>query len=85
MGKRNPTVVFAQQGNALSGTYTGAFGSAPLTGRVEGNRFSFTFEARAMMRSARITYSGTVQGNTIAGDIAAAGMGEGKFTGIRKP
>ncbi len=83
MGKRSPTLVLQQQGNALTGTYTGGFGTAPVTGNVNGSNFTFSFTARAMMREMHVTYEGKVTGNTMAGAIKAA-MGEGTFTGVRK-
>lgn len=84
MGKRSPTVVLQQQGKTLTGTYTGQFGSAPVTGTVAGREFTFTFKVSAMMREAVITYVGTVDGNAISGKVQAGGMGEGAFTGVRK-
>jgi hypothetical protein len=83
MGKRSPTLVLQQQGTALTGTYTGGFGTAPVTGSVNGTSFKFSFTARAMMQEMHVTYEGKVTGNTMAGAISAA-MGEGTFTGVRK-
>ena len=83
MGKRSPTLVLQQQGTALTGTYTGGFGTAPVTGSVNGTSFKFSFTARAMMQEMHVTYEGKVTGNTMAGAIRAA-MGEGTFTGVRK-
>ena len=84
MGKRSPTVVLKQEGTALTGTYTGQFGSAPITGSVTGSEFTFTFNVSAMMRKAVITYAGKLDGNAISGKIQAGGMGEGVFSGVRK-
>ena len=84
MGKRTPSVVLQQNGNALTGTYTGQFGSAPVTGSVNGHEFTFTFKVSAMMREAVITYVGKAEGNAISGKVQAGGMGEGAFSGVRK-
>lgn len=83
MGKRTPTLVLQQQGAALTGTYTGQFGTAPVTGTVAGKTFRFSFTARAMMREMHVTYEGKVDGNALSGAIHAD-MGEGTFTGVRK-
>lgn len=83
MGKRTPTLVLQQQGSALTGTYTGQFGTAPVTGTVTGKTFRFSFTARAMMREMHVTYEGKVEGNALSGAIHAD-MGEGTFTGVRK-
>lgn len=84
MGKRSPSVVLQQEGKALTGTYTGQFGSAPITGTITGSEFTFTFKVSAMMREAVITYVGKLDGNAISGKIQAGGMGEGAFSGVRK-
>ena len=44
-GSGSPTFVFKQDGEKLSGTYSGLFGTAQLTGTVKGDAIEFSFEA----------------------------------------
>src|SRR5215475_7438348 len=40
----SPTFALKQDGEKLTGTYSGALGDAPLTGTVKGNAITFDFE-----------------------------------------
>ena len=42
-GGGTPTLTFKQDGEKLTGKYTGQLGSADLTGTVKGNAIHFTF------------------------------------------
>src|SRR5437016_3175487 len=42
-GSGSPTFEFKQDGDKLSGTYSGRFGTAPISGTVKGNDVEFTF------------------------------------------
>ena len=77
----SPTFDFVQKGEALTGTYNGAFGSAKLTGTVKGNKVEFSFGSDA----GTAKYSGTLEGDTkISGtcDYGEA-AGKGTFTGVK--
>jgi hypothetical protein len=45
MGSGSPTFVFKQEGENLSGTYTGQLGEAKVTGTLRGDVIEFWFEA----------------------------------------
>src|SRR5258708_36489793 len=49
-----PTFVLKQDGEKLTGTYSGALGDAPLTGTVKGNAVMFDFDAQG----AKVHYEG---------------------------
>lgn len=83
-GGGNPTFTFKQEGEKLTGKYTGTFGSADLTGTVKGNAIQFTFTADIQGQQAPITYKGTVEKNTMKGTLDIAGMATGTFTGTKK-
>jgi hypothetical protein len=76
-GSGSPTFKLKQEGNALSGTYVGFFGEAPVQGKVDGEAFELNFQSQGM----DIKYTGTVKGNTMAGDIDFGGQGKGTFKG----
>jgi len=79
-GSGTPTFNLKQEGNAFSGTYAGAFGEAPVTGSVSGN----TVEIKFQSMGADIVYTGTRDGNKIAGNVDFGGQGEGTFKGQKR-
>ena len=52
-GSGSPTFVFKQDGEKLTGTYSGMFGTADLAGTVKGDGIEFSFEATSAIRRAR--------------------------------
>jgi hypothetical protein len=83
-GSGNPTFTFKQDGENLTGKYSGTLGSADLTGTVKGNAIQFSFTADVQGQQAPITYKGTVEKNTMKGTLDIAGMATGTFTGTKK-
>ena len=83
-GSGNPTFTFKQDGEKLTGKYSGTFGSADLTGTVKGNAIQFSFTADVQGQQAPITYKGTVEKNTMKGTLDIAGMVNGTFTATKK-
>ena len=80
-GSGSPTFVFKQEGEKLTGTYTGLFGSAPLSGSVKGDAIEFSFEAGVQDQKGKMVYTGKIQSATkMAGDTDLAGMAKGKWT-----
>ena len=77
------TIELKQEGNALTGSYSGVLGSAPLTGSVDGDNFTWTYSIDAL---GEVTYSGSVQEDgTIKGEADYGQMlGKGPFSGKRK-
>ena len=61
-GAGDATFVLQQDGNKLTGTYSGALGEADVTGTIEGNKFEFSF---GMGGAGTVTYKGTVDGDTM--------------------
>src|SRR5215471_5915870 len=62
-----PTFVLKQDGDKLTGTYSGALGDAPLSGTIKGNAVVFDFEASG----AKIHYEGKLnaEGTTMEGSV----------------
>lgn len=84
-GPGSPSFAFEQKGEALTGTYTGFFGTAPLAGTVKGGKVVFTVKANAEGQDLAMVYSGEVVADTMKGKIDFAGYGEAIFTGKRAP
>ena len=79
-GAGTPTFTFKQDGEKLTGHYTGTFGEADLTGTVKGADITFSFTVDAQGNSLKETYTGTVDKDTMKGKLVIEGLGEGTFT-----
>ena len=80
-----PTMTFKQDGEKLTGHYTGTFGEAELTGTVKGNAITFSFSADFQGTSLTSTYKGTVESATaMKGTLEISGVGSGTFTAKKK-
>jgi len=84
-GSGTPTMTFKQEGEKLTGQYSGQLGEAPLTGTVKGNAIEFTFDITVEGTAAHIVYAGTVDKDTIKGTARFGEFGEGTFTAKKKP
>ncbi len=83
-GAGAPTFTFKQDGEKLTGHYTGTFGEADLTGTVKGADVAFSFTVDAQGTALKETYTGTADKDTMKGKLVIEGLGEGTFTGKRQ-
>jgi hypothetical protein len=83
-GTGHPTVVLKQEGERLTGHYSGQLGEEPVTGTIKGNEFSFSFTFTMEGATATVVYSGTADGDTMKGTVTLGELGEGTFTGKKK-
>jgi hypothetical protein len=84
-GSGQPTFTFKQDGEKLTGTYSGAFGKANLTGTLKGGELRFSFTADAGGQSAEITYTGkALTKDSMSGTVQLGGFGDGAWTGKRQ-
>jgi len=82
-GSGNPTFEFKQDGDKLSGTYSGRFGTAPISGTVKDNDVEFTFQIPEV--DGKVRYKGTLEGsNRMKGDVEYDDVGKGTFTAKKK-
>ena len=80
-GSGNPVMTFKQEGEKLTGHYSGQLGEADLTGSVKGQDITFKFDVDAQGTALAITYTGTVDGkDSMKGKVSLGGLGEGTFT-----
>jgi hypothetical protein len=76
------TFTFKQTGEALTGTYTGTFGSAQVTGTVKGDQIEWSFDNDQV---GKVTYQGTVDAaGKIKGTVIYGQLGKGSFVGEKK-
>jgi hypothetical protein len=52
-----------------------------VTGTVKGNELTINFKVNAQGSDLAITYTGTVDGDTIKGKVVLGELGEGTFSG----
>jgi hypothetical protein len=80
MGSGSPTFTFKQDGDSLTGTYSGAFGEANVTGKVNGDKVEFWFDASPGGEKITIKYAGVVEENKMKGTVDLGGQAKGTFT-----
>jgi len=85
MGSGTPSFVFVQNGEKLTGTYSGLFGKAELTGTVKGDQVDFQFNFEYDGQSGVAHYTGTIDSaSKMKGKVQFGDIGEGTWTGTRK-
>jgi len=82
-GTSTPTVTITQTGEKLSGKYVGTYGESVLTGSIKDNKFSFSVDVGTEQK-VTLAYTGTLDGDTVKGNVTMGEMGEGTFSGKRK-
>jgi hypothetical protein len=81
----SPSVTLKQDGEKLTGTYSSqVIGEHQVTGTVKGTAVTFGFEASFDGNAVKITYSGTVEKDTMKGDVQLGDFAKGTFTGKKK-
>src|SRR5262245_41211454 len=84
-GSGTPSVTLKQDGEKLTGHYTGQLGDVDVTGSVKGNDFTFAFSSDLQGTKIDVTYKGTiVNKDELKGSVSIAGLGEGTFTAKRQ-
>jgi len=82
-GSGSPTFTFKQEGEKLTGQYKGALGEAPINGTVNGNEIKFSIKVSGQVEGT-ITYTGTVEKNSMKGTVQFAELGSGTWTAKRQ-
>jgi hypothetical protein len=84
-GSGSPTVTLKQDGEKLTGHYSGQLGDVDLTGSVKGSDFTFSFSSDLQGTKVDVTYKGTiVSKDELKGSLSIVGLGEGTFTAKRQ-
>jgi hypothetical protein len=84
-GTGNPTFKLKQDGEKLTGTYSGQLGEANVAGTVKGDKVEITFTADAGGQKVDVKYSGTVESATrMTGTVDLGGMASGKWTATKE-
>lgn len=81
-GSGAPTVVFKQDGEKLTGTYTGQMGQYPLEGTFKDKKIAFTVMIDMQGNQVAFTYVGALEADgTLKGTVDLGGMASGTWTG----
>ena len=84
-GSGTPTMTFKQDGEKLTGHYSGQLGEADLTGTVKGQDISFKFSVDAQGTMLDFVYTGTIESkDALKGKVSIVGLGDGTFTAKRQ-
>jgi len=84
-GSGTPVMTFKQEGEKLTGHYSGQLGEAELTGTVKGQAIEFKFTVDIQGQTLNAAYTGTVDSNdSMKGKVDLVGLGEGTFTAKRQ-
>jgi hypothetical protein len=83
-GSGTPTITLKQDGDKLTGHYSGQLGEAELTGTIKGNDITFGFSGDLGGTAGKVVYTGTVEKDTMKGSVDLAGMATGTFTGKKQ-
>jgi len=84
-GSGTPTITLKQDGEKLTGHYSGQLGEADLTGTIKGADFTFKFAVDAQGNNLECTYKGTAEAkDALKGTLNIAGLADGTFTAKRQ-
>ena len=83
-GSGTPTFVLKQDGEKLSGTYSGAFGKADARGTVTGDEVVIEFDADFGGQKGAVRYAGKLDGDSKMTGKVTLGEYSGTFTGSKK-
>lgn len=82
MGQQKITMDLRTSGGVLSGTMTGAMGSAPVAGTADGDSFAFSTQITTPFPIS-IEVSATAEADALKGQVKTQGFGTFPMTGVR--
>ena len=86
VGNASPVLVFKQDADKLTGTYTGRYGEYQLAGKVDGRKLEFVVTINAEGTETRMSFTGELQatGDIIKGNAELGGMGAATWLAKRE-
>jgi len=80
-----PSITLKQDGEKLTGHYSGQLGESDLTGSVKGQSLTFQFSVEIQGAMLVCTYSGTIENrDSLKGTVKIVPLGDGTFTARRE-
>ncbi len=85
MGTGTPTLDLKQDGEKLSGTYTGRYGTFDLLGSLKERKIQFSFAMTAEGETVAMSFAGEVaeDGQTMKGTAVLGELGDATWTAAR--
>ena len=84
-GSGTPSFDLTQEGETITGTYTGQLGEAPVTGTIKDNNIELNIKVAAMGQEIDMLYTGILmEDGDMKGTVKIGQFGEGTFTGKKK-
>lgn len=83
-GKQQLQLDLEQDGSKVDGTYSDAFGKADLSGSIEDDELELTMHVEVPKQELVVTFTATVQADTMQGTVKYGDLGSGKFNAVRK-
>ena len=84
-GHGDPTFVFKQENETLTGSYDGPLGQRQITGTIKENKAIFGFEFTNDGVTSKATYTGTIESATkMVGTLEITNGPKGKWTATKK-
>ena len=82
MGTATPALVLKQDGETISGTYTGRYGTSELHGTLKDRAIAFNFEMGPAGETVTMSFAGEVSadGQTMKGTADLGEMGEATWS-----
>jgi hypothetical protein len=85
VGSFTPAFEFKQDGEKLTGKYSGGLGNADVTGTVKGDQIEFHFTGEYNGEALKVVYTGTIEGDgKMKGTAKMGELAEGSWTGERQ-
>lgn len=86
MGTATPALELTQDGATIGGTYTGRYGTFPLTGTLKGQAIAFSFTMNAEGQSVAMTFMGEVAADSqsMKGTASLGEMGDATWSAKRQ-
>jgi hypothetical protein len=85
IGTATPALEVKQDGEKITGTYTGRYGAAPIQGTLKGRALEFSCEINAEGQTAAMNFSGEVAADaqSMKGQATIEGLGDATWTAKR--
>lgn len=83
-GERTQDVEFKQEGEKLTVTMQGRGGEVTAEGTVKGNEIEWTITRSTPRGEFTMTYTGTIEGDTMSGEVQMADFGSSEWKAKKK-
>jgi hypothetical protein len=86
MGQATPALVFKQDGEKVTGTYTGRYGTWEFKGTLKERALQFSFQMDTDGGTTTMAFTGVVapDGQTMKGDATIEGLGDATWAARRE-